>query len=88
VVVYSLMDAESSNMVGRFGTRREALAAVAGTARRHGPESDEVLSLVLFRDDGPPDAAYVAQGAALVRLALAEATGQVGASRPRATPAG
>lgn len=68
---YALMDTESFNMVGSFRSRAAALRAVAETAHQFGEGSDEARSLVLFRHDGSPDAAYVAEGEALIRLALA-----------------
>jgi hypothetical protein len=68
---YALMDTDTLNMVGSFRSRAAALRAVAETARQYGEDSEEVRSLVLFRQDGPPDNAHVAEGEALVRLALA-----------------
>jgi hypothetical protein len=67
------MDTETFNMIGSFRSRAAALRAVAETVHQYGEHSDEALTLVLFRQDGSPDQAYVAQGEALVRLALAAA---------------
>ncbi|MGH2354990.1 MAG: hypothetical protein ACRDI2_26385 [Chloroflexota bacterium] len=68
---YALMDTDTFNMVGSFRSRAAALRAVAETARLYGEESEEARSLVLFRQDGSADDAHVAEGEALVRLALA-----------------
>lgn len=68
---YALMDTETFNIVGSFRSRAAALRAVAETAHRYGADSQEARSLVLFRQDGAPDDARVAEGDDLVRLALA-----------------
>jgi hypothetical protein len=67
---YALMDTETDNLVGSFSSQTAALQAVAATARRFGQDAPEVLSLMLFREDGPEDEGYVAEGKELVRLAL------------------
>lgn len=69
--LYALMDTDTLDMVGNFRSRIAALRAVAETARQYGENSEEALSLALFREDGPPDQALVAEGEELVRLALA-----------------
>jgi hypothetical protein len=71
VAVYTLMDAESFNMLGSFGSPQDALLAVAQTARRYGPTSNEALSMVLFREDVPPEEGFIAEGAELIQRALA-----------------
>ena len=68
---FGLIDVESGNMVGSFASERDALLAVAATAREHGASSDAVLSLSLFRSDVPAGAGFIADGEALVRRALA-----------------
>jgi hypothetical protein len=70
---FGLLDVETGNMVGSFPSEREALLAVAATARDFGADSAAVLSLALFRDDVPPEDGFVADGAELVRRALAAA---------------
>jgi hypothetical protein len=71
---FGLIDTTSGNMVGGFASEREALLAVAATAREHGAESDAVLSLSLFRWDVPPEQGHIADGEELVRRALDAAT--------------
>jgi hypothetical protein len=61
-------------MVGSFRSRAAAFRAVAETARHYGQDSAEVRSLVLFRQDGDADAAFVGEGEALVRMAIAAGT--------------
>jgi hypothetical protein len=67
---YALMDTETLNVVGSFRSRAAALRAVAETVHQYGETSPEAVTLVLFRQDGPPDDAHVAEGEALIRLAL------------------
>jgi hypothetical protein len=67
---YTLLDVETFNVVGTYRSRRAALRDVAETAKRYGPASPEVLSLSLARDAVPADEGLVAQGQALVTLAL------------------
>ena len=71
--VFGLIDTESGNMVGSFRSEPEALRAVADTARQYGEASDAVLSLSLFRWDVPPEEGFIADGAELVRRAMAPA---------------
>ena len=68
---FGLLDIETGNMVGAFPSERAALLAGAATAREHGADSEAVLSLALFRDDVPPEEGAIADGADLVRRALA-----------------
>ncbi len=68
---FGLLDVASGNMVGSFRSEREALLAVAETARDYGAGSEAVLSLSLFRWDVPPEEGHVADGEALVQRALA-----------------
>lgn len=70
---FGLIDAESGNMVGSFASEREALLAVAATARQYGTTSEAVLSLSLFRDDVPAERGFIADGTELVQRALAAA---------------
>jgi hypothetical protein len=69
--LFGLIDVETGNMVGSFPSEREALLAVAVTAREYGADSEAVLSLALFREDVPPEEGGIADGAELVRRALA-----------------
>jgi hypothetical protein len=71
--LFGLIDVETGNMVGSFPSERAALLAVAATAREYGAESEAVLSLALFREDAPPEEGGIADGAELVRRALAAA---------------
>jgi len=82
---FGLIDVESGNMVGSFRSEREALLAVAATARDYGPDSDAVRSLSLFRDDVPPEEGFIADGAELVRRALAAAPADGAAVEPLPT---
>ena len=81
---FGLIDVKSGNMVGSFRSDREALLAVAATAQEYGAASDAVLSLSLFRDDVPPEEGFIADGAALVRRAVAAAA----VGEPAAEPPG
>jgi hypothetical protein len=73
--VFGLIDTESGNVVGSFRSESEALRAVAAAARAYGEESDAVLTLTLFRWDVSPDDGFIADGADLVRRAMAEVSG-------------
>lgn len=68
---YTLLDVETFNVVGTYRSRRAALRDVAETAKRYGSTSPEALSLSLARDDVPAEEGLIAQGQALVKLALA-----------------
>jgi hypothetical protein len=70
---FGLLDVETGNMVGSFPSERAALLAVAATAREYGADSAAVLSLALFREDVAPEEGGIADGAELVRRALAVA---------------
>ncbi|TAK20409.1 MAG: hypothetical protein EPO26_17700 [Chloroflexota bacterium] len=75
VVTFGLIDVESGNMVGSFCSEREALLAVAATAREHGAASDAVLSLSLFRWDVPAEQGFIADGADLLQRAVSAGGG-------------
>lgn len=72
-VTYALVDTETFNLVGSFRSRDAALRVVAETVNQYGETSDEALTLVLYCQNDASDDAYVAEGEALVRLALGEA---------------
>lgn len=67
---YVLMDNSTDNLLGTFRSEATALRAVAATAQRFGQDSPEVLSLMLFRENGPVEDGFIAEGEVLVRLAL------------------
>ena len=81
---FGLIDTDSGNMVGGFCSEQEALSAVADAVREHGEQSEAVLSLTLFRWDTPPEEGFVADGAELVRRAMAT----VSASRAHSAASG
>ncbi len=81
---FGLIDIETGNTVGSFSSEQEALFAVAAIARQYGSGSNAVLSLSLFREDVPPEQGFIADGAALVRRALAAASAPAVAERPAA----
>ncbi len=67
---YSLMDVETANLVGTYESEEEALRQVAEAVHLYEPDSAEVRSLSLARDDGPPGPAFIASSLALAELAL------------------
>jgi hypothetical protein len=69
--VYQLMDTDSASLLGSYPSEGEALRAVAAAARKYARDSEAVASLVLFRQDGPEDEAFIAEGAQFVTRALA-----------------
>jgi hypothetical protein len=69
--LYSLVNTETANLVGTYPSLAAALYDVASAARRYGEAAPEVVSLSLARDDAPDDEGYVAEGADLIRRALA-----------------
>jgi hypothetical protein len=68
---YGLLDAESANLLGTYGSEPEALRVVADLARRYGVGTSAVASLVLYRTDVAEDESVIAEGENLVRRALA-----------------
>ena len=68
---YQLMDTDSASLLGSYPSEGEALRAVAAAARKYGTDAEAVASLVLFRQDGPEEEAFIAEGAQLVTQALA-----------------
>lgn len=79
---FGLIDIETGNTVGSFSSEQKALLAVAATARQYGSGSNAMLSLSLFREDVPPEQGFIADGADLVRRALAAAGAPGIAERP------
>jgi hypothetical protein len=77
---YELIDTESANVVGHYGSEGAALRAVAESVQAYGADAPELLSLALIRLDVPPDHGAIAAGAALI----ARATG--GVSSPTQHP--
>lgn len=77
---FGLIDSEFGNMVGSFGSEREALLAVAATVREYGGASAVVLSLSLFRWDVPAEEGFIDEGENLVRRAMSAAGDQAGAA--------
>ena len=73
--LFSLVNTESANLVGTYQSLGAALADVADAARRYGVDAPEVATLALAREDVPNDEGFIAQGAELVRRALADVPG-------------
>ena len=78
---YQLMDTDSASLLGSYATEQDALHAVAAAAKKHGRNSEAVVNLVLFRQDGPERDAFIAEGLQLIDRALA-AAGAVGDPTP------
>jgi hypothetical protein len=73
-----LMDTDSASLLGSYPSEQDALHAVAAAAKRHGRDSEAVVNLVLFRQDGAERDAFIAEGTQLVERALAAADAEGG----------
>ena len=67
--MFQIWEAESANLVGSYETEDAALAIVRSAVQKHG--RDAVESLALLREEIGTGLTPVAEGAALVDLALA-----------------
>jgi hypothetical protein len=66
--MYQLWDADSANLVGSYATEETALVVVRNAVDKHGRE---VLDPIVLLHEGPAGLTTIAEGAALVDLALA-----------------
>lgn len=64
---WELWDTESSNLIGTYATKDEALAVVHATVLEHGAQEMAFVALGQELDDGTP--VSVAKGMALVLMA-------------------
>jgi hypothetical protein len=72
-MIYELWDTCSGNVIGTFSTKEEALAIVRGTVELHGEAFAEPL--LLGQEDKAGRSRPIAEGKALVALALRKAGG-------------
>lgn len=71
-MTFQLWEAESANLVGSYSTEDAALAIVRKAVETHGRGA--AASLVLLREDKRSRLKKIAEGSALVDLAIARAT--------------
>lgn len=79
---YQLMDTDSASLLGSFPSEQEALHAVAAAAKKYGRDSEMVINLVLFRQDGLERDAFIAEGTQLVEQALAAVNAELNGKAP------
>lgn len=72
--VYEVWDVSTGNLVGAYGTEREALAIVRRTVERYGRSSADSLALARDDEDGQTEA--LAQGGSLAALAELDGRGE------------
>ncbi len=69
-MTYELWDSSTSNCLGSYTSEGTAMDTVAQLARQYGPQAREVVGLGLIEEHDDGSGRLIAEGDALVSLAL------------------